>query len=98
MAFPHMRPGQRASCVPGVRAITLKKDFVLSWQRAFGELAFGYIPRSYALPEQYWIWRSHLLRVRDGAALPTPEKGGVLIPSEVGRRAARLENRRANVP
>ena len=61
MAFPHMRPGQRASCVPGVRAITLKKDFVLSWQRAFGELAFGYIPRSYALPEQYWIWRSHLL-------------------------------------
>ena len=32
MAFPHMRPGQRANCIPGVRAITLKKEFVQSWQ------------------------------------------------------------------
>jgi hypothetical protein len=33
MAFPHMRPGQRANCVPGVRAITLKKQFVESFQQ-----------------------------------------------------------------
>ncbi len=33
MAFKHMREGQRASCVPGVRAVTLKKEFVQSWQQ-----------------------------------------------------------------
>ncbi|GBF95305.1 hypothetical protein Rsub_08336 [Raphidocelis subcapitata] len=67
MAFPHMRPGQLASCVPGVRAITLKKPFVQSWQRAYGELAFGHIPRSYALPEQYWLWRNHIEQARSPA-------------------------------
>jgi hypothetical protein len=29
--------------------------------QAYGELAFGFIPRSYLLPQQYWLWRSHLL-------------------------------------
>lgn len=64
MAFPLMRAGQRSSCVPGVRAVTLKQAFVLSWQRAFGERAFDFIPRSYALPEQYQTWRAHLAQVR----------------------------------
>ncbi|KAF6250579.1 hypothetical protein COO60DRAFT_1646502 [Scenedesmus sp. NREL 46B-D3] len=30
-------------------------------QLAYGEAAFGFIPRSYLLPQQYWLWRSHLL-------------------------------------
>jgi hypothetical protein len=29
--------------------------------QAYGELAFDHIPRSYLLPGQYWVWRSHLL-------------------------------------
>jgi hypothetical protein len=42
MAFQHMRPGQRANCIPGVRAITFKKEFVQSWQEVRGRpLAAG---------------------------------------------------------
>lgn len=29
--------------------------------QAYGELAFNYIPRSYLIPQQYWLWRSYLL-------------------------------------
>jgi hypothetical protein len=29
--------------------------------QAYGELAFNHIPRSYLIPEQYWLWRNHLL-------------------------------------
>lgn len=36
MAFQHMRRGQRANCVPGVRAFTLKKEFVATWQEVRG--------------------------------------------------------------
>jgi hypothetical protein len=73
LAFPHMQRGQRASCLPGARAVTLKKPFVAAWQAAYGERAFGHIPRSYALPEQYWMWRRHLAAL--DAAAPGSNSG-----------------------
>jgi hypothetical protein len=33
MAFPHMQPGQKVNCLPGVRSITQKKEFVDTWQK-----------------------------------------------------------------
>ncbi|KAI8476030.1 MAG: hypothetical protein J3K34DRAFT_516940 [Monoraphidium minutum] len=95
MALPHMRPGQRVNCVPGVNDIALKKDFVRSWQEAYGEGAFGFIPRSYLLPEQYWVWRSHMAQ-----AGPAPGakwvlkanlhrgKGVSVVPQEVAAEKA----------
>jgi hypothetical protein len=48
MVFEHSNPHH--PCAP------------LSFQ-AYGELAFGHIPRSYVLPEQYWLWRNHIEQV-----------------------------------
>jgi hypothetical protein len=57
--------------------------------QAYGELAFGHIPRSYILPEQYWVWRGHMLQVLRSliqsfhtppAALPTHHTH-LLIPN-----------------
>jgi hypothetical protein len=28
--------------------------------QAYGEAAFDHMPRSYLIPQQYWVWRSHL--------------------------------------
>ncbi|WIA21519.1 hypothetical protein OEZ85_000720 [Tetradesmus obliquus] len=60
-AYESMKPGQMVNCIPGVQAMSLKRNFLQTWQQAYGEAAFGYIPRSYLLPQQYWLWRSHLL-------------------------------------
>jgi hypothetical protein len=35
--------------------------------QAYGEAAFSYIPRSYLLPQQYWLWRGHLLASKSPA-------------------------------
>eukprot|EP00775_Hariotina_reticulata_P003824 gene3824-4082_t len=59
-AFPVMKPGQQVNCLPGAQAMALKRDFVHTWQQAYGEAAFNYIPRSYLLPEQYWLWRNNI--------------------------------------
>ncbi|WIA41949.1 hypothetical protein OEZ86_009255 [Tetradesmus obliquus] len=59
--YESMKPGQMVNCIPGVQAMSLKRNFLQTWQQAYGEAAFGYIPRSYLLPQQYWLWRSHLL-------------------------------------
>lgn len=41
--------------------------------QAYGELAFNFIPRSYIIPEQYWLWRSYLL-----ASASPPDRKWVL--------------------
>lgn len=33
MALPHMQQGQLVNCLPGVQAMSLKRNFVQSWQR-----------------------------------------------------------------
>eukprot|EP00879_Flechtneria_rotunda_P016502 GHRR01017270.1.p1 GENE.GHRR01017270.1~~GHRR01017270.1.p1 ORF type:complete len:910 (+),score=306.65 GHRR01017270.1:263-2992(+) len=60
-AYAHMKPNQFVNCIPGVHAMSLKRNFVQTWQQAYGEAAFHYIPRTYLVPEQYWLWRSYLL-------------------------------------
>jgi hypothetical protein len=61
-ALPHMRPGQRVSCVPGMQKIVFKKELMDSIQAAYGEHAFDFTPRGYLLPQQYRLWRSAIAR------------------------------------
>jgi hypothetical protein len=60
-ALPRMQPGQRVSCAPGVQGIVSKQALLRAAQAAYGERAFGFSPRSYLLPEQYWVWRNAIL-------------------------------------
>ncbi|KAK9832730.1 hypothetical protein WJX81_005345 [Elliptochloris bilobata] len=56
-ALPYLGPGQRVSCLPGIAALTDKASLVETLVRAYGELAFSILPRSFLLPEGYWAWR-----------------------------------------
>ncbi|KAK9865549.1 hypothetical protein WJX84_007461 [Apatococcus fuscideae] len=56
-ALLHAKPGQRVSCVPGMEAVTEKRQLAATMVAAYGEGAFAVIPRTYLLPEEYWRWR-----------------------------------------
>lgn len=56
-ALPHTRPGQRVSCLPGTTALSRKGRLVGTLLAAYGSGAFGIIPRTFLLPQQYWDWR-----------------------------------------
>ncbi|GLC35121.1 Tubulin polyglutamylase ttll5 [Pleodorina starrii] len=63
-------PPKRVNCVPGVEAVAYKQPLVRTMQEAYGEAAFEYIPRSYMLPSQYWVWRSWTQRSGSPPGLP----------------------------
>ncbi len=54
-------------------------------QEAYGEGAFAYVPRSYLLPGQYWVWRSWAAQ----SGLP-PELPWVLKANEHRGRGVRV--------
>jgi hypothetical protein len=56
-ALPLTRQGQKVNCVPGSRALTDKRSLIETLTGAYGEDAFGILPRTFLLPEQYWEWR-----------------------------------------
>ena len=59
-ALPHVIPGHKVSCVPGLSELTIKDRLVARLTQFYGEGAFAIIPRSYLLPSQYWHWRMWL--------------------------------------
>ncbi|GFR45039.1 hypothetical protein Agub_g6409 [Astrephomene gubernaculifera] len=63
-------PPKRVNCIPGVEAVAYKQPLVRSMQEAYGEAAFDFIPRSYMLPTQYWIWRAWTQHSSSPADLP----------------------------
>ncbi|KXZ45431.1 hypothetical protein GPECTOR_55g337 [Gonium pectorale] len=63
-------PPKRVNCVPGVEAVAFKQPLVRTMQEAYGEAAFEFIPRSYMLPSQYWVWRSWTQAARSPPELP----------------------------
>ncbi|GIL96200.1 hypothetical protein Vretimale_2070 [Volvox reticuliferus] len=63
-------PPKRVNCVPGVEAVAHKQPLVRTMQEAYGEAAFDYIPRSYMLPSQYWVWRSWTQRSSSPPEVP----------------------------
>ncbi|KAG2498580.1 hypothetical protein HYH03_003331 [Edaphochlamys debaryana] len=63
-------PPKRVNCVPGVEAVAYKQPLVRTMQEAYGEAAFDFIPRSYQLPSQYWVWRSWTLTTHSPSDLP----------------------------
>ena len=60
------------SCVPGAQAVTGKASLVGSLQAAYGEGAWGIVPRSFRLPQQYSDMVAHLKQVGLHAASKQP--------------------------
>ncbi|KAK9830487.1 hypothetical protein WJX72_011998 [[Myrmecia] bisecta] len=56
-ALQYMRPGQRASCMPGLSTLTRKDRLIATLVERFGDGAFDITPQAYRLPQQYWHWR-----------------------------------------
>ncbi|KAG1663563.1 hypothetical protein FOA52_013183, partial [Chlamydomonas sp. UWO 241] len=51
-------PGQLASAVPGTQSVCKKKRLVATLSKAYGEDAWGLVPRTYTLPVQVAAWRA----------------------------------------